>query len=103
MTIISPIRALTKESANKLMVQLVNECIAPLEEPYDSKYDRAKVTRIRQAIKVLELYVTHTEYQEVLSRTREIERLITSIDTVTHDIKEEIWAERQANEAADNA
>jgi len=93
MALISPIKALTKESANILMVQLVNECIAPLEEPYDSKYDRAKVTRIRQAIKVLELYIIHQEYQEVLSRVEEVEQLITSIDDSTLDIRTELRAE----------
>jgi hypothetical protein len=104
---ILPIKALTKESANKLMVQLVNECIAEPEEPYNSNYAREKLAKIRQAIKVLELYIIHQEHQEITSRVEEIEQLITSIDDATLDIKEErwaeIWAERRENEAANNA
>lgn len=98
MTLISPIKALTKESANKLMVQLVNECIAEPEEPYNSHFAREKLARIRQAIKVLELYVVHQEYQEVLSRVEEVEQLITSIDDSTLDIRTKLL-----EEAANNA
>ena len=93
MTPISQIKGLTKESANKLMVQLLNECIAPMEEPYNSNYAREKLARIRQAIKVLELYIIHQEYQEVLSRVEKIEKLITSIDDVTLDIRTELLVE----------
>ena len=93
MTSISQIKGLTKESANKLMVQLVNECIAEPEEPYNSNYARDKLARIRQAIKVLELYILHQEHQAIASRVEGIENLITSIDDVTLDIRTELRAE----------
>jgi len=93
MTSISQIKGLTKESANRLMVQLVNECIAEPEEPYNSNYAREKLARIRQAIKVLELYIIHQEHQEIASRVEEVEQLITSIDDSTLDIRTELLAE----------
>lgn len=98
MALILPIKALTKESANKLMVQLVNECIAKPEEPYNSNYAREKLARIRQAIKVLELYIVHQEYQEVLLKVEEIEEFITQIDNATLDIRTKLL-----EEAANNA
>lgn len=91
-----PVIKLDRKSAESLMIELLNETIKPPEEPYNSNYAREKLARIRQAIKILELYILHQEHQDVLSRVEEVEQLIISIDDVTLDIRTELQREREA-------
>ena len=70
---------LTSDNVESVLQSLLAESTKEIEEPYNNQYNKVRLAYLRQAIKVVELFIEHERYNAIEKRLDHLEGFISDI------------------------
>ena len=74
-----PLPILTSENVASVLQSLLVESTKEIEEPYDSQWNKHRLAYLRQAIKVVELFIEHERFNEIETRLERLDGFVSDI------------------------
>lgn len=74
-----PLPILTSENVASVLQSLLAESTKEIAEPYNNAYNKARLAYLRQAIKVVELFIEHERFSEIESRLERLDGFVSDI------------------------
>lgn len=74
-----PIPPLTSENVASVLQSLLAESTKDIEEPYNSQWNKHRLAYLRQAIKVVELWIEHERYNAIEARLDVFQAFVSDI------------------------
>lgn len=83
----NPITKLTKQNVKSILNELLEEARRPPDEPYSAAFERRRMQSLRQQIKIVQLFLEETRYEEVEDQVRYVEKLVKGRDGIMVEMK----------------